>query len=897
MIGREKIIDVEASLPFEDISGLTGYAALKVLIRWHGTPIGFTRISLSGDCCTAMVLRKAILDEHSDALIRQIVRNWLSTPAPRERLPAENLLNVKPPAYDGPWPLVTVVVCTRNRTADLSLCLDSLNKLDYPELEILVVDNAANTDDTKHLVRKSYPRFRYVCEPRPGLDWARNRGIIEACGEIIAFTDDDVVVDVDWLRALVSTFTDNPEVMAVTGLVVPYKLETEAQVLFELFGGFGRGFERRWIRTDRQDKWRWSYFGTGQFGTGANMAYRHKLFNEIGLFDPALDVGTVTNGGGDLEMFFRVLNAGHILAYEPCAIVRHHHRRKYFMLRAQLKNNGIGLVSYIMRSIRAYPRQRIALMRLGLWWFWKGNMRPLLTSLLKPSDALKILYLDQLRGSFIGFGRYAKAYRRAMKIEKIHGPMPARTVSSRQPLKKANFKSQDAYAIRSVDLSQKLGGLNDVSDYSWVRVFVNDGVHSLGSLNIYNYHQPISVTRLREAIADHFGVRLLDPDRSTSKVFIWSKIAAALTDRLIPHETNQAAGLSRFPDNITVSVVVATLDRPNDLRSCLKDLKAQKSAREVEIIVVDNNPSSGTTPTVIAEFEDIVLVNERRKGLAYARNAGFNASKGAIVIATDDDVKVPEDWLEKLIAPFIRPEVMIVTGNVLPLEIENTAQNWFEIYGGLGRGFEPFEVGSDWFNSHRGRAVPTWELGATANTALRASIFSHSRIGLMDEALGPGMPSGVGEDTYLFYKVLKNGYTLVYNPAAFLWHKHRYSKKALRRQLYNYSKGHVAYHLTTLLRDRDLRALSQIVLHLPKWRVKQFYQYFKSILFRRERYPLQLILVEIAGNLAGPWCLWKSRRRVKREGRSNPYIPVSQRTNSSNNQTSVDAKDISDTAN
>jgi GT2 family glycosyltransferase len=875
--GPEKLIDIEASHPLPDITGLSGYAALRALVRWHGTPVGFTRVSMSRDCCTAAKLGKAILDEHSSALIRQILRNWLGTAAPRKKLPIDDLFNIKPLSYDGPWPLVTIAVCTRDRTADLSLCLGSLNQLGYPDLDILVVDNAPSNDDTERLVKKDYPSMHYVREPRPGLNWARNRAIIEARGEIIAFTDDDAVVDADWIRALVGAFADNPEVMGVTGLVVPYELETKAQILFELNGGFGRGFQRRWIRTDREDEWHWAYLGTGQFGTGANMAYRRSLFNEIGLFDPALDVGTVTNGGGDLEMFFRVLNAGYILAYEPSAIVRHRHRREYSVLRSQLTNNATGLFSYMLRSARTYPHQRLSFIRLALWWLWKGNLRPFLISLLNSSPIPSILYLDQLRGFLIGIGRYGKARRKAMEIEKMHGPIPGFDETKRQPSKKTRFKSRDAVAVRLVDLSQPLVGLEDVSDYTWVRVFVNDGYHPLGILNINNYHQPINATRLREAIADQFGVGLFDPSRSTSDIFIWSKVAAALTDRLMSHKIDEADKSSRSPDDVPVSVVVATLDRPSDLRSCLQCLKAQKSSREVEIVVVDNNPVSGLTLPVVSEFPGVVSVNETRKGLAYARNAGFTASKGDIVITTDDDVKLPEDWLEKLIAPFIRPEVMIVTGNVLPLEIENQAQGLFELYGGLGRGFERWEVASDWFNSFRGRAVPTWQLGATANAAFRASIFGDPQIGLMDEALGPGMPSGVGEDTYLFYKVLKAGYSLVYEPAAFLWHKHRNSKKTLYRQLYNYSKGHVAYHLTTLMRDSDFRALPQLLLHLPKWRLKQVYQNVKAFLLRRSHYPLSLILVEIAGNLAGPLSLWMSRRRVKKEGHSSPYIPYPQR--------------------
>ena len=170
--------------------------------------------------------------------------------------------------------------------------------------------------------------------------------------------------------------------------------------------------------------------------------------------------------------------------------------------------------------------------------------------------------------------------------------------------------------------------------------------------------------------------------------------------------------------------------------------------------------------------------------------------------------------------------------------------------------------------------MPTWELGATANAAFLASVFSHPEVGLLDEALGVGTPTGCSEDTYLFYKVLKAGHTIAYEPTAYVWHKHRRDLPALRRQIYNYSKGHVAYHLTTLIRDHDLRALTQLTLHLPPAHVGQV----KARLRGWSDYPLSLVLLEMAGNLAGPWSLWRSRRRVKRKGRSASCVRVIQRS-------------------
>jgi O-antigen biosynthesis protein len=416
-----------------------------------------------------------------------------------------------------------------------------------------------------------------------------------------------------------------------------------------------------------------------------------------------------------------------------------------------------------------------------------------------------------------------------------------------------------AVAVRTIDLRHPLHALTDVADYAGVWLLVTWGDRPLGSVDIADAHQPISETRLREAIVAKLTLKLLQS----------GLIRHFAPASLIPSEARPET----LPATVSVSVIVATYDRPNALRNCLHCLVNQASPRPVEIIVVDNHPASGLTAAVVAEFRGVVLVHEPRQGLAYARNAGFNASRGDVVITIDDDVTVPSDWLEKLVAPFVNPDVMAVTGNILPLELETAAQRLFEAYGGLGRGFERMVVDGSWFQQFRS-AVPTWQLGGMANAAFRASILTHPQIGLLDEALGAGMPTGCGEDSYLFYKILKAGYTLVYEPAAYVWHKHRRHLADLRRQLYNYSKGHVAYHLTTLMRDHDLRALVRLGIRLPQTYIRRT----KGRLCGRSEYPLSLILIEMAGILAGPWALWRSRRVVKRKGRNMPYVPVAQRS-------------------
>jgi GT2 family glycosyltransferase len=405
-----------------------------------------------------------------------------------------------------------------------------------------------------------------------------------------------------------------------------------------------------------------------------------------------------------------------------------------------------------------------------------------------------------------------------------------------------------------VNLAESLREIADVTAYPRTRVFATEGNGLIGSVDIWNARRPITATRLRDTIAE----RLAEP----------------IARRALARGLQRGAGDDTTPlaDGVSVSVVVPTCDRPDDLRRCLTSLCTQRTARRLEIILVDNRPSRGTGRATAREFPHVVVVDEPRPGLSYARNAGFAAATGDILVATDDDVVAPPNWIEKLVAPFARADVMAVTGHVLPLELETESQCRFEAYGGLGKGFQGFEVDGPWFRS-LSDAVPTWHLGATANAAFRATIFEDRRIGLLDEALGAGMPTGCSEDTLLFYRILKAGHVHVYEPNAFVWHCHRRTMDGLREQIQSYSKGHVAYHLTTLDREKDRRALVRLCWSLPRTYVRRTIERLR----RHSDYPLPLIALEIRGNLAGPWALWRSRRRVRRFGSSGPYVAPSRR--------------------
>ena len=414
-----KLICIDLDIPLPAVPPCT-HGEQWVLVRLHGRPLGMVYPPKGG--CDPAELARIILDQQGWSIALHLAGD-----DPGSASAVTDLALIPRTCPRTPrWPAlsVTVAVCTRNRAAQLADCLDALDALDYPShlLDIVVVDNAPADGSTRDAVAR-HPRLRYIREPRPGLDWARNAAIRASSSDIVAYTDDDVVVDRGWVRALAAAFAEEPHAMCVTGLVVPDELDTRAQVLFEKYGGFGRGFQRCVYRVDVEagQSAAGMYGGTGRFGTGANMAFRRALFSAEGMFDPALDVGTPSNGGGDLEMFFRVLKAGHALVYEPAALVRHRHRRTYGELRTQIANNGIGFYAYLVRTSQAYPEDRGAILRLGVWWLWWWNIRRVLKAIVRPGPLPLDLMLAELKGSFVGLRRYAAARRHAASVLRQYG--------------------------------------------------------------------------------------------------------------------------------------------------------------------------------------------------------------------------------------------------------------------------------------------------------------------------------------------------------------------------------------------------------------------------------------------------------------------------------------------
>jgi GT2 family glycosyltransferase len=295
---------------------------------------------------------------------------------------------------------ISLVICTRDRPRELDRCLASLRSQNRRPDQVVVVDNASRTDETRQVTERH--DVAYVREDRPGLDIARNRGATVSSGDIVAYTDDDTVLHPLWLRRIEDAF-DAEEIWAVTGLAFPAELETEAQCIFEKVWSFGRGLQRRdfgplfYSDTRKCGSLAW------EIGAGANMAFRREVFDKIGGFDERLDVGAA-GCSGDSEFWNRILHAGGTCRYEPGAVIYHFHRRTLEGLRAQIRAYMRGHVAALLiQHERTGERGNLRRIRRSLpgWYLHKALRR-----LTGHRTASTCLWLDEVRGYLEGLFYY-----------------------------------------------------------------------------------------------------------------------------------------------------------------------------------------------------------------------------------------------------------------------------------------------------------------------------------------------------------------------------------------------------------------------------------------------------------------------------------------------------------
>jgi len=349
------------------LEGGAGYRKARILVRQGRVPCGFVQLSVRHGVIDGDSLRRAA-DEIAVP----------SAPIARKHAPA-----------------ISVVICTRDRPRHLQAALTSVLALDYPDFEVVVIDNGPASGLTRAVIDSVVDRrVRLVDAPVQGLARARNIGLLAARHPIVAFTDDDVVVDRWWLHGIADGFAAAPHVACVCGMVASGELASVSQAYFDRRVQWARNCRAMVYSLDvRRPQEPLFPFQVGHFGTGANFAVRRDVVIGVDGFDERLGIGSPTGGGEDIDIFVRVLLAGSKLVYEPAALVWHRHRSDLAGLSSQIRDYGTGLGAWFAKLALNPSTARMMLRRIvpGVRHLWR------ITRVDMPAEAAEFDFADLAR--------------------------------------------------------------------------------------------------------------------------------------------------------------------------------------------------------------------------------------------------------------------------------------------------------------------------------------------------------------------------------------------------------------------------------------------------------------------------------------------------------------------
>jgi GT2 family glycosyltransferase len=358
-----RMLEVELEHPFPaftsyDEQAGKHYQRALCLVRLHTQPLGVVELFLDE--------QGEREQEHVNS-IWQVLHDEINSHLQGDDLPPINALSVtgissssvprcvqEREHFLARAPFASVIVATHDRPEEIAKSLPTMLGLEYPDYEVVVIDNAPSSSATEDYIKQNYAdnaRVRYVREGRAGVTWARNTGMRAARAEFLVYTDDDVLIDKYWLVEMMRGFEVAADVVCVTGNVLPMELETEAQDLFEQYGGFSKGFAQIIfdLKKHRRKHPLYPYL-PGGYGTGASMAFKTDYLRQAGGFDPTIDYL-----GSDAEGLFQVVIHSHKLVYTPAALLRHQHYRSYETLRKQVYRYGIGLTAFLTKCVVTNP--------------------------------------------------------------------------------------------------------------------------------------------------------------------------------------------------------------------------------------------------------------------------------------------------------------------------------------------------------------------------------------------------------------------------------------------------------------------------------------------------------------------------------------------------------------
>jgi glycosyltransferase involved in cell wall biosynthesis len=249
-----------------------------------------------------------------------------------------------------------VIVCTRDRPAQLEQCLAKISEQTLKPIEVIVVDNAPVHGTSEDVARRW--EAKYAVEPRIGLSRSRNTGAREARGEVVAYIDDDASPKHDWLEKLVLAFGDL-RVMAAGGRTVAPEADAEVMQLCRLIQGSGTALSG-FVLDSNHPNW-FEIAAFGGIGIGANMAFRRSMFSDWAGFDVRL--GLPNAGCEEHFAFVSMVSAGHRVAHVADAVVVHPTVFTIEALRKRCLRGAAHSTAYMAFLFFHAPRHRSKLMK------------------------------------------------------------------------------------------------------------------------------------------------------------------------------------------------------------------------------------------------------------------------------------------------------------------------------------------------------------------------------------------------------------------------------------------------------------------------------------------------------------------------------------------------------
>lgn len=209
---------------------------------------------------------------------------------------------------------ISVVIPTKNRPEKIGSCINSIVKNTINSNEILIIDQS-HTSQTQFIIKRfADPKVRYFHFPKGGKASALNYGISRAKGNIICFTDDDCLVDKNWLKNILLSFEKNPSCKGVFGRVLPYQSSKPRKNGLLCPCTFNKTKQKLIVHPT---------YHAEAVGYGNNMAYQREIFNQIGFFKTWLGPNSIGSNAEDAEFALRTLLLGYQILYNPNVLVWH----------------------------------------------------------------------------------------------------------------------------------------------------------------------------------------------------------------------------------------------------------------------------------------------------------------------------------------------------------------------------------------------------------------------------------------------------------------------------------------------------------------------------------------------------------------------------------------------